>query len=148
MLDKLPFDVLQKHIFGNVDKFEHLKLVLDDVTKDEIPQMKELIEFMRNKIDCLNRVDFNEIKELYKALKKQNKKNQGKPDYKEKVLFVTFINTRTNKPLKIQVTSVAIKYIHGISCEGDYTNWILRVINNIISVEEGEIGSCFPKNEL
>jgi hypothetical protein len=120
-MDALPMDMLVQ-ILGKVDKYEHLKMLLATFTREELPQLQEIIKSVCDKRNQLRQDIFNELKQAYRTMERNNKK--GKAPHKKMLME---IEIRPGEVVNMEIACMGRKYIHAIErTERRTTRWTIH----------------------
>lgn len=133
----LNADVLME-IFTKIDKYEHMRLLINSFTQAETLQLKEIIKEANNKIASFRSVSFNDFKEQYNTLMRLNKKDNCK-----KVICFNMDVRGKNKTLYLN--KLGLKYIYAKE-EGDtptsIVSWKLLTAETITDYKIIDITEC------
>jgi hypothetical protein len=125
--ENLNADMLM-NIFTKVDKYEHLRLLIDTFKADEITQLKSLINEARNKIQSFRSVSFQDLKGEYRKLMTDNRKKK-----EDKMLSID-INLN-GKDTKIYITKFGTKYVYGYEIKNNFqSNWKIITLESLKNV--------------
>lgn len=143
-LNALPADVLN-HILSGVNKVEHIKMLLDKFTEEEVASLREINKHIFKRVNDFTAERFSKIKSLFTEVKKFNKKsnNSRKGITKKLLVELKVVNPAgEDKLMLITVDKVCVSRIHGRNKHG--YEWDFQADDDVKKYYVEEIQEAVP----